>query len=260
MDSTCSCSAFLLDKIALLERRICQLEDERVASIKIVDIPESLEKRPARRTRRANAIVSGDSVKATLSAARPAKADSSLPRKSFSGIKTLVIGDSVTRKVSLHSPAKVICLPGARAPDIEANLRVLACGQTTYGVRLDAPNTDTSFDNIVVHVGTNDARMRQTEVTKSNIVRLCDFARKMCRHRLILSGPLPDKGNDERYSRLMSLNRWLARYSSEQGFGFIDNWPSLWGRPGVLMRDGLHPTGLGASILSKNIDESLSQA
>ena len=79
---------------------------------------------------------------------------------------------------------------------------------------------DTSFDNIVVHVGTNDARMRQTEVTKSNIARLCDFC----------------------------------------GFGFIDNWPSLWGRPGVLMRDGLHPTGLGASILSKNIDRSLSQA
>ena len=51
--------------------------------------------------------------------------------------------------------------------DIEANLRVLTCGQTTYGVRLDEPNTDTSFDNIVVHVGTNDARTRQTEVTKA---------------------------------------------------------------------------------------------
>jgi len=259
MDSGCSCSAFLIDKIALLERRICQLEDERVASIKKTDTPESTEMRPARRTRRADAIVSTSSVKVTLSAARLAKADSSLPHKSFSGGKTLVIGDSVIRKVRLHMPAKVICIPGARAPDIEANLRVLACDQT-YGVKLDAPNTDTSFDSIVVHVGTNDTRTRQTEVTKSNIARLCDVARKMCRHRLILSGPLPDKGNDERYSRLLSLNRWLARYSSEQGFGFIDNWPSMWGRPGVLMRDGLHPTGLGASIMSKNIDRCFSQA
>ena len=252
-----------MDKIALLERRISQLEDKRVASVEKTDIPESIEKRPARRTRGANAIVSSDSVKAILSAAplaRQVAVVSTLPRKSFSGVETLVIGDSVTRKVRLHSPATVICLPGARAPDIEAKLRVLTCGQTSYGVRLDAPNTDTSFDNIVVHVGTNDARTRQTEVTKSNIARLCDFARKMCRHRLILSGPLPDKGNDERYSRLLSLNRWLARYSSEQGFGFIDNWPSLWGRPGVLMRDGLHPTGLGASIMSKNIDRCLSQA
>ena len=158
MDSGCSCSAFLIDKIALLERHICQLEDERVASIKIIDIPESIEIRPARRTRRANAIVSSDLVKATLSAAPPAKADRSLPRKSFSGVKTLVIGDSVTRKVRLHSPAKVICLPGARAPDIEANLRVLACGQTTHRVRLDAPNTDNNIDNIVVHVGTKTRR------------------------------------------------------------------------------------------------------
>ena len=45
MDSgcSCSCSDFLMDKIALLERRICQLEEERVASIKKTDTPESIE-------------------------------------------------------------------------------------------------------------------------------------------------------------------------------------------------------------------------
>ncbi|CAL8336710.1 unnamed protein product [Boreogadus saida] len=162
MDNGCSCSASLMDKIALLERRICQLEEERVASIKKTDTPESIEKRPARRTRGANAIVSSDSVKAILSAAPLARevAVSTLPRRSLLGVKTLVIliGDSVTRKVRLQSPAKVICLPGARAPDIEANLRVLTCGQTTYGVRLDEPNTDTSFDNIVVRVRTSPER------------------------------------------------------------------------------------------------------
>jgi len=95
--------------------------------------------------------------------------------------------------------------------------------------------------------------MRQSKVTKSNIVRLRDFARKMCWHRLILSGPLPVRGNDEQYSRLMSLNRWLALYS-------VDNWLAMWDRPGVLMRDGLHPTGLGASIMSANVDSCLSHA
>ena len=45
MDSGCSCSAFLMDKIVLLERRICQLEDERVAGIKKTDTPESIEKK-----------------------------------------------------------------------------------------------------------------------------------------------------------------------------------------------------------------------
>ena len=145
MDSgcSCSCSAFLLDKIALLERRICQLGEERVACIKKTDTSESIEKRPARRTRRADAIVSTSSVKATLSAAPLAKADRHPPRKSSSGVKTLVIGDSVRRKVRLHAPAKVICQPGARAPDIEAYLRVLAFGQAVHEVRLDVPNADT---------------------------------------------------------------------------------------------------------------------
>jgi len=82
------------------------------------------------------------------------------------------------------------------------------------------------------------------KVTKSNIVRLCDFARKMCLHRFINSGPLPVRGNDEQYSRFISLNHW----------------PFMWDCPGMLMRDGLHPTGLGASIMLANIDSCLSQA
>ena len=36
---------------------------------------------------------------------------------------------------------------------------------------------------------------------------LCDFARKMCRHRLILSGPLPDRVYDERSSSSSSSSR-----------------------------------------------------
>ena len=99
-----------------------------MASIKKTDTLERIEKRPARRTSRAGASISTNSVTVVLSASLLAKAGSGPPCSSSSGVNTLVIGDSVTRNIKLHSePAKVIRLPGARAPNIKANLRVLAC-------------------------------------------------------------------------------------------------------------------------------------
>ena len=175
--------------------------------------------------------------------------------------RTLVIGDSITRNVRLQSPAEVFCLPGARATDIEANLRVLASNRFSHKGKKEANGPPSQYSNIIVHVGANDIRMRQSEVTKLNIARTCDLARKMCRHRLIVSGPLPfARGNDESYSRLVSLNLWLAKLCDEKGLVFLDNWPSFWGKPGLLKADGLHPNGVGAALLSSNIDRCLRES
>ena len=120
------------------------------------------------------------------------------------------------------------------------------------------------YRDIVIHVGTNDVRMKQSEVTKQNIASACKLARKMCRHRVIVSGPLPARGGDELYSRLAQLNRWLkTEFCPSQEVEFVDNWPSFWdsprnrARPDLLRSDGLHPSWSGALLLSRNIDRSL---
>uniref|UniRef100_A0A674A4Y1 SGNH hydrolase-type esterase domain-containing protein n=1 Tax=Salmo trutta TaxID=8032 RepID=A0A674A4Y1_SALTR len=180
------------------------------------------------------------------------------PTISSDKLKTLVIGDSITRSIRLKTnhPAIIHCLPGGRATDVKANLKTVLAKAKTGECR--------EYRDIVIHVGTNDVRMKQSEVTKRNIASACKSARKMCRHRLIVSGPLPVRGSDELYSRVSQLNRWLKTvFCPSQKIEFVDNWPSFWDsptnrtKPGLLRSDGLHPSWRGALILSTNIDRAL---
>ncbi|XP_073679766.1 uncharacterized protein [Garra rufa] len=156
----------------------------------------------------------------------------------------LVIGNSIVRNVKMETPATVVqCLSGARAPDILANLKVLA-------------NVICKFSKIVIHVGTNDVRLRQSEITKNNVKEVCELASTMS-DTVICSGPLPDYRGDEIHSRLPSLNGWMSKWCPQNNIGFIDNWTSFWGRPDLLKRDGLHYSRGGAARLFRNMVHSL---
>ncbi|KAL0150633.1 hypothetical protein M9458_054050, partial [Cirrhinus mrigala] len=71
----------------------------------------------------------------------------------------LVIGDSIVRNKKIETPATIVqCLPEARAPDILANLKVLANAK----------------HKIVIHIWANDVRLCQLEITKNNVKEVAE--------------------------------------------------------------------------------------
>lgn len=104
---------------------------------------------------------------------------------------------------------------------------------------------------IVIHVGSNDSRLRMSEVTKVNVESVCAFAKTMS-DTVIFSGPLPNTTGDD----MLSFNLWLSR-CPVNGVGFVDDWQTFWRKPGLVRRDGVHPTWDGAALLSRNITQSI---
>lgn len=155
----------------------------------------------------------------------------------------LIIGDSMLKNVNVSRTEAIIkCSPGARATDIEANLKFLI--------------NKHSYDKIIIHVGTNDVRLKQSEITKSSIISMCNVAKQMS-DVVICSGPIPVRRGNETFSRLLLLNDWLSNWCTSNNIGFIDNWTGFLGKPELIHRDGLHPSDLGATHLTKNLKRSL---
>ncbi|XP_056613532.1 uncharacterized protein LOC130429143 isoform X3 [Triplophysa dalaica] len=120
-------------------------------------------------------------------------------------------------------------------------------------------NEDASVGAVVLHAGVNDVRMRQSEILKRDFRSLVDTVRNASpTARIIVSGPLPTyrRGN-KKFSRLFTLNNWLKSWCIEQKLLFVNNFDLFWERPRLFRPDGLHPSSIGAEILSDNISKTL---
>ncbi len=161
----------------------------------------------------------------------------------------VVIGDSIVRYVRAtlaEGKVHTHCLPGARVLDISVQIPTIL-------------KYDESVAAVVIHAGANDTKLRQTETLKRDFRSLIETVRSTSpAATIIVSGPLPTyRRGHERFSRLFALNEWLFSWCKEQKMFFVNNWNLFWERPRLFRADGLHPSRVGAELLSDNITRTL---
>ncbi|XP_047663537.1 uncharacterized protein LOC113641995 [Tachysurus fulvidraco] len=133
--------------------------------------------------------------------------------------------------------ARTHCLPGARVLDLTAQVPGILSKHTGA---------------VFLHAGTNDTSLRQSEILKMDLNTVVETDHStLPTARIIVSGPLPMyQQGIEMLSRLFALNEWLQSWRHAQNLLFIDNWNVFWERPWLFDADGLHPSRVGAEILS----------
>ncbi len=138
------------------------------------------------------------------------------------------------------------CFPGARVLDVSAQIpAILKDDESVAAVGIDA--------------GVNDTKPRQTETLKRDFRSLIETVHStLPAMTIIMSGPLSTyRRGHERFSRLFALNEWLLSWCKDQKLLFVNDWNLFWERPRLFRADDLHPSRVGAELLSDNISKML---
>ncbi len=138
------------------------------------------------------------------------------------------------------------CFPGARVLDVSAQIPAIL-------------KDDESVAAVLIHMGVNDTKLRQTETLKRDFKSLIETVHSTSPEMtVIMSGPLPTyRRGHERFSRLFALNEWLSSWCKDQKLLFVNNWNLFWELPRLFRADGLHPRRVGAELLSDNITRTI---
>ncbi|KAK0145332.1 hypothetical protein N1851_009220 [Merluccius polli] len=107
---------------------------------------------------------------------------------------------------------------------------------------------------LVIHTGALDVVLKRDFNDLLNKVRCLNT-------EVFISGPLPTvRRGDERFSRLLMLNRWLKDTCAAQSVNFIDNFKNFWERRHLFEADGFCLNKSGVQLLSYNIFDFLRQS
>ncbi|KAF4074550.1 hypothetical protein AMELA_G00240610 [Ameiurus melas] len=113
----------------------------------------------------------------------------------------VIIGNSIVRNVRVASSKGKVhthCFSGAHVLDDAAQVSGIL-------------KKDENIGAVMLHMGTNDIRLRQTEVLKRDFSSLIETVRgRSPTMKIIVSGPLPtSRRGAEKLSRLLALNDWF---------------------------------------------------
>ncbi|KAK0134691.1 hypothetical protein N1851_029707 [Merluccius polli] len=114
--------------------------------------------------------------------------------------------------------------------------------------------------SLVIHTGALDVVKQQSEVLKQDFNDLLNKVRCL-NTEVFISGPQPTvRRGDERFSRLLMLNRWLKDTCAAQSVNFIDNFNMFWERRHLFEADGFCLNKSGVQLFGYNIFDFLRQS